>query len=265
MPFASAGPTRIYYRLEGNAGKPLLVMAHSLGADHGQWDPQIPALLPYFRVLRYDVRGHGASDAPAGDYTIEQLGRDVLAVVDVVGGSRFAFCGLSMGGMIGQWLGAHAADRVTHLILANTSPMIADPRIFEDRRRSVLETGMAETTVAAIGRFFQPGTVAAGNPAVDTIRHVLQATNPVGYAGCCAAIRDMDQTGTLDRITAPVLVIGGDHDTSLPWAGHGEILAQKIKSARAAHLPTAHLSNVEEPALFNKAILDLLLSETQPD
>jgi 3-oxoadipate enol-lactonase len=258
MAFATIDGVRSYYRLEGNSGRPLVVMAHALGADHGQWDPQISALLPHFQVLRYDVRGHGASDAPAGDYTIEQLGRDVLGVADAAGGREFAFCGLSMGGMIGQWLGANAGSRLTHLVLANTSPKVADPRIFEDRRKMVLETGMAAAAEAAVQRFFLPETAAAGVPAVASLRNVLMSTNPLGYAGCCAAIRDMDQTGSLDRISVPVLVIAGDHDTSLPWGGHGEVLAQRIGGAHAVHLPTAHLSNVERPDEFNRSLLNFL-------
>src|SRR6476619_5856259 len=115
MPLLDAGSIRIYYRREGNPGLQLVGMSHSLGADHGQWEQKLPALLPHSQVLRYDIRGHGASDAPAGDYTIEQLGRDVLALADSAGAGRFAFCGLSLGGMIGQWLGAHAGDRLTRL------------------------------------------------------------------------------------------------------------------------------------------------------
>jgi pimeloyl-ACP methyl ester carboxylesterase len=135
--------------------------------------------------------------------------------------------------MIGQWLGANAGSRLTHLVLANTSPKVADPRIFGDRRKMVLETGMAAAAEAAIQRFFLPETAAAGVPAVGSIRNVLMSTNPLGYGGCCAAIRDMDQTGSLDRISVPVLVIAGDHDTSLP----GVVMAKYSRSASAAHAP----------------------------
>jgi 3-oxoadipate enol-lactonase len=256
--FLTVDETRIYYRLEGNEGRPLVVMAHSLGTDHGQWQPQMDALLQEFQVLRYDIRGHGASGAPAGDYTLEQLGRDVLALAGAARAERFAFCGLSLGGMIGQWLGVHAGDRLTHLVLANTSPKVADPGIFEERRKTVLAEGMGKLAEAAIGRFFLPETVASGLPAVATIRRVLLATPPAGYAGCCAAIRDMDFTGVLDRIALPVLVVAGDRDQSLPWTGHGEILASRIPGAQAVHLPTAHLSNVEQPEAFNRAIVDFL-------
>ena len=143
MAFADSRGSRIYYRLEGVQGRPLLVLVHCLGADHGMWDPQMPALLRHFQVLRLDLRGHGASDAPAGDYTIEQLGRDVLAVVDAAGHSRFAYCGLSIGGMIGQWLGVHAQERIERVVLANTSPRMADPGLFDARRAAVLEHARA--------------------------------------------------------------------------------------------------------------------------
>ena len=138
MPFATAQGCRIYYRLEGSAQKPLLVLVHALGTDHGLWDPQMPALLRYFQVLRLDLRGHGASDAPAGDYTIAQLAGDVLATVPR---ERFSYCGLSLGGMIGQWLGANHAQRIERLVLANTSPRTADPSLFEVRRKTVLAEG----------------------------------------------------------------------------------------------------------------------------
>src|SRR5258706_4939252 len=121
MPFAISEGARIFYRLEGSADKPLLVLVHSLGVDHGLWDPQMPALLRYFQVLRLDLRGHGASEALPGDYTMEQLGRDVIAAVDSSKREAFAYCGLSLVGMIGQWLGANHGQRITHLGLANTS------------------------------------------------------------------------------------------------------------------------------------------------
>src|ERR1035438_7472474 len=143
MPFAHAADLRTYYRLEGNDGRPALIFAHSLGVDHGQWDPQVPELLPHFQILRYDIRGHGASDTPPGDYAMDLLARDALALADALGIRQFAFCGLSLGGMIGQWLGANAGDRFTHLALANTSPRFADSGPMEQRRQTVIREGMA--------------------------------------------------------------------------------------------------------------------------
>ena len=228
MPFADSHGCRIYYRLEGATSKPLLVLVHSLGADHGMWDAQMPRLLSHFRVLRLDLRGHGASDAPAGDYTIAQLAQDVLGAVEATRNSGFAYCGLSLGGMIGQWLGANAGQRIERLVLANTSPRMADPGMMEARRVAALEHGMNAIEEQVIQRFFSANTLASGNPAVESIRTVLLATNPVGYAGCCAAIRDMDQRSLLTSIKMPVLVISGDYDVSTPWSGHGETLAHGI-------------------------------------
>jgi 3-oxoadipate enol-lactonase/4-carboxymuconolactone decarboxylase len=223
------------------------------------WSPQMPALLRRFRVLRLDLRGHGASDAPAGDYTIAQLGRDVLAVADAAGVARFAYCGLSLGGMIGQWLGANAGDRIERLVLANTSPRMADPALFEVRRATVLAKGMAAIEEAVMQRFFSARLLALGSAAVESIRTALLATSPVGYAGCCAAIRDMDQRPALAGIQVPVLVIAGEQDLSTPWTGHGDVLAASIPGARAVRLDAAHLSNVERPSSFAAALFDFLL------
>jgi 3-oxoadipate enol-lactonase/4-carboxymuconolactone decarboxylase len=268
VPFADSEGCRIYCRLEGVSTRPLLVLVHSLGADHGMWDPQMPALLSRFQVLRLDLRGHGASDVPAGDYTIAQLACDVLAAVDAATfgtGCRFAYCGLSLGGMIGQWLGANAADRIERLVLANTSPRMADPSLFDARRATVLEQGMRAIEDSVMQRFFSARTLASKNPVAESVRSVLLATNPVGYAGCCAAVRDMDHRGMLDRIQIPTLVIGGDQDASTPWVGHGEILAASIPGARAVQLTATHLSNVERPASFTAALFDFLLPSMSED
>lgn len=267
MPFADSEGCRIYYRLEGVSTRPLLVLVHSLGADHGMWDPQMPALLSRFQVLRLDLRGHGASDVPACDYTIAQLARDVLAAVDaaMTGRDRFAYCGLSLGGMIGQWLGANAGDRIQRLVLANTSPRMADPSLFDARRATVLEQGMRAIEDSVMQRFFSTRTLASGNPVAESVRNVLLGTNPVGYAGCCAAIRDMDHRPLLDRIQIPTLIIGGDEDASTPWVGHGDILAANIPGARAVQLTATHLSNVERPASFTAALFDFLLPSMAED
>jgi 3-oxoadipate enol-lactonase len=254
MPFAHSNGCRIYYRLEGDPARPLLVLVHSLGCDHGMWDPQLPALLPHFQVLRLDLRGHGASDAPAGDYTMEMLGLDVLAAVGAR--DRFSYCGLSIGGMIGQWIAGHASDRLDRLVLANTSPRAADPAMFETRRTTVLSQGTAAVETAVMQRFFTEAV--RTTPAAHSVRTVMLHTDPRGYAGCCAAIRDMDHRPLLDAIRTPTLVIGSDTDQSTPWAGHGDLLAASIPGARTAKLDTAHLSNLEDPSGFNRALVDFL-------
>lgn len=265
MPFVDSQGCRIYFRLEGLPTRPLLVLIHSLGADHGMWDPQMPALLTRFQVLRTDLRGHGASDSPTGDYTMAQLGADVLAAVDATGRDRFDCCGLSLGGMVGQWLGAHAGDRITRLVLANTSPKFSDRSRFDTRRAIVLEQGMRAIEQPVLERFFSARTLAASNPTVESIRAVLLATNPVGYAGCCAAIRDMDHLPLLSKIRVPTLVINGENDTSTPWREHGEVLAKGIEGARVLQMETAHLSNVEQPVAFTDALFTFLLPPAPDD
>ncbi len=258
MPATNAGGIRQFYRLDGNEDKPVVILVHSLGTDHSLWDRQSQDLLPHFRVLRCDVRGHGATEAPAGDYSVAMLSADVLALADKLGIQRFALCGLSLGGMIGQWLGAHAPERLTHLILANTSARFPAPEIMETRRKAALATGMNSFVDAALQRGFLAESLAANPPWVASMRAVLLATNPVGYAGCCAAIRDLNQLDLLPKIQVPTLVIGGDRDISTPWEGHGDVLADKIPGAESLVLPAAHLSNLEQPEEFSAALLSFL-------
>src|SRR6185436_10777319 len=165
MPLLTTASTTTYYRFDGGDGLPVLMLSHSLGQDHSMWDAQTSALSSRFRILRYDTRGHGASAVPAGDYRIEQLADDALALADALGIRTFAFCGLSLGGMVGQWLGANAPDRLTGLVLANTSPR-ADANGMEERRQLVLRHGMAGISDIVMGRFITRNVLAANPPAV---------------------------------------------------------------------------------------------------
>lgn len=263
MPFANAGGVRLFYRLDGNTDKPVVALVHSLGTDHSLWDRQAEDLLPYFRVLRCDVRGHGASGSTPGDYSVAMLARDVLALASELGIGKFALCGLSLGGMIGQWLGANHPERLTHIVLANTSAKFPAPEIMETRRQAALATGMATFIESAMQRGFLPESLAANPPFVGSMRSVFLATDPVGYAGCCAAIRDLDQLDLLGRIRVPTLVIGGDRDISTPWEGHGDLLAGRIPGAKHVVLPAAHLSCLERPRSFSAALLGFLLSDRE--
>lgn len=258
MPFAQVNNIRLYYRLEGTSGAPVLILSHSIGTDHGMWAAQMPDLLQHFQVLRYDTRGHGASDAPAGEYTIEQLGSDVLGLADALHIEKFAFCGLSLGGAVGQWLAINSPDRLTALVLANTSPQFGPPEYWDTRRKTVLENGMVAIRDLAMQRFFSPD--ASGREIlVSAASSVLLGTNPVGYAGCCSVIRNVDTRAQLGRIKTRTLVIAGNKDVSTPWEGHGEILAREIPGAKAIRLPAAHLSNQECPRAFTVALLEFLL------
>lgn len=259
MPSISLSDTTCFYRIDGVDAAPVVVFAHSLGLDHGQWDAQAADLQNHFRVVRYDLRGHGASGVTFGDYSIERLSRDALALLDGLGLPRVAWCGLSLGGMIGQWLGANAPERLTHLVLANTSPRLTDPSTMETRRMAVNQGGLTAIESLVMSRFFSPPVLAAVGPEVARARRTLLATNPVGYANCCAAIRDMDLTPLLGRIKVPTLVISGDRDVSMPWPDHGEKLVRAIPGARAVRLDAAHISNLEKPRSFTSALFDFLM------
>ena len=261
LPFATIHNARTFYRLQGNSGRPVLVLSHSISTDHAMWDLQVENLLPYFQILRYDTRGHGASDVTAGEYTIEILGQDALALADALEIPEFAFCGLSLGGAIGQWIAANAPHRVTHLVLANTSPQFVPRANWEARIAAVLKGGMSAVVDVAMQRFFSPETLARQNPQVASIRSVFVGTDPVGYLGCCAALRDMNHTDLLGKIRCPTLVISGDLDVATPWGGHGERLVQGISGSRALHLTAAHLSNLERPNSFTTALLEFLLPQ----
>jgi 3-oxoadipate enol-lactonase / 4-carboxymuconolactone decarboxylase len=258
MPLTHINGHTCHYRVDGPDDAPVLMLSHSLGLEYGMWDQQVTDCQRFFRVVRYDLRGHGASEAPAGDYTIEQLGRDALALADSLGISTFAFCGLSIGGMIGQWLGVHARERLTHLVIANSSPR-PDAAAFEARRRAVLEGGMAPVVPLAMGRFFSAAFLAANSAPVPWARRTLVGNNPVGYAACCAAIRDMDMRDRLHEISTPTLVICGTHDVPMPWAGHSEIMADAIAGSVAVRLPAGHISNLETPHSFSAALHAFLI------
>jgi len=260
VPFFASNSIPIFYRLEGRTDAPALVLSHSLGCDHGMWAPQAAALMEQFQVLRYDTRGHGASQAPPGEYTLDDLGHDVLALAGALNFSRFAFCGLSMGSAVGQWLALHAPERLTALVLANSSPRF-DPANLEKRRQTVLAQGIPAIADAVMQRFFTPETLARGDAYAASVRSVLLGTSALGYAGCCAALRDADFTQSLEKIRTRTLIIAGDRDQSTPWAGHGELLARGIRGAQAVHLPTAHLSNLEQPGAFTAAVAEFLRAE----
>ena len=265
MPFLTVNNTRMYYRLEGKPGPLTLVLSHSIGTDHGMWESQVADLVQHFQVLRYDTRGHGASDAPAGDYSVEQLGNDVLALADALGVEKFAFCGLSLGGAIGQWLAVNGPQRIERLILANTGPKLGTRENWESRIRAVTEKGMSAILDLAMQRFFSSETLERRDPNVESIKSVFLATSPAGYAGCCAALRDFDANASLTQIAAPTLVISGKRDVSTPWAGHSETLCQKIFGAKSVQLDAAHLSNLERPHSFTSAVAAFLLADPAAD
>jgi 3-oxoadipate enol-lactonase len=259
MPFANTGKGRLHYELDGDADAPVLVLSNSLGTTLEMWLPQLTALTERFRVLRYDTRGHGQSDVTPGPYTIAQLGSDVIALLDQLKIPRAHFCGLSMGGMTGMWLGIHAPDRIGRLVLCNTSAAIGVPEMWNARIDQVRQGGMSSVITAVLERWFTADFLSNAPTQVERVKAMLANTSVDGYVANCAAVRDMDQRGDLGRITAPTLVIGGKHDKSTP-PEHGELIAKSIPGARYVELNAAHLSNWEAAQAFTQHLQNFLLS-----
>jgi 3-oxoadipate enol-lactonase len=258
MPRITTGDgCRIAYRFDGPQTAPVLLLSNSLGTDHTAWTPQLEAWTQDFRVLRYDQRGHGASNAPAGAYSMDRLGRDVIELLDALELDRVHFCGLSLGGMVGQWLGVRAPERLDRMVLANTSGWMGPSSAWDARIDLVRDKGMAPLAQASVERWFTSDFVAASSETIASIVSTLQATSAIGYAGCCAAIRDMDMRRIASLIVTPTLVIGGLQDPSTPPA-HSYALSLVIPDARIEMLDAAHLSNVEQPEAFAQIVLDHL-------
>lgn len=255
--FSTDDGCRLAYRFDGPEGAPVLLLSNSLGTTMEMWAPQMAAFTQRFRVLRYDSRGHGQSDAPAGAYSMDRLGRDAVLLLDAVGVERADFCGLSKGGMVGQWLGVRAPERIGKLILANTSAYMGPPSGWQNRIEGVLRDGMAPLAEASIARWFTSDFPAHAPEAVAPIRKMLLGCDPSGYAGCCAAIRDMDLRPTAGLIVPPTLVIAGSQDPSTSVAD-GRWLADRVRDGRLAELDAAHLSNVEQARAFSDIVLDCL-------
>jgi 3-oxoadipate enol-lactonase len=247
----------IAYYFDGPLHAPVVMLSSSLGTDSRLWDTQMPRLASRFRVLRYDSRGHGGSAAPQGEYTLERLGLDALNLIDALEIEQVSFCGISLGGMVGQWLGIHASDRVRSLALCNTSAYMGPPESWTSRIADVRAHGMSAIADAVLERWFTAGFLANFPDPVRVARAMLIATSPQGYAGCCSAIRDMDLRSLGAEISVPTLIIAGDYDPATPPA-HAEALLAQIANACLEMLPTAHLSNLEEPQRFTDTLFPFL-------
>lgn len=253
MPTIDADGCPIHVETEGPDKAPVLVFSNSLGTNLHMWDEQAKHLSKKFRVVRYDQRGHGKSGAPKVPYTLERLGKDVIAILDGLKIERAHFCGLSMGGFTGMWLGRIAPKRVNKLILSNTAAKIGDPIIWNGRVQTVLEKGMEAVVDGVLERWFTKTFREKAAPTVDRIRAMLLTTPPHGYAGCCAAIRDMDQRWDIGAIAMPTLIIAGAHDPATT-VKDAELIAGRIKGSKFVKLDAAHLSNIEQSKQYTETV-----------
>ncbi|WP_042879984.1 3-oxoadipate enol-lactonase [Cupriavidus necator] len=257
MPYLDHAGARLFYTVDGPESAPAILFSNSLGTDHTMWDPQAAALAGRFRVVRYDTRGHGRSTAPGDAFTVELLGHDVIALLDALGIGQAVFCGLSMGGLTGMWLGIHAPERFSRIVLANTAAKIGNADGWNTRIDTVLRDGMAVMVAPSVERWFTPGFAATADRALDGLRSVLAGLDPRGYAASCAAVRDADFRQTVSSIPVPVLVIAGSQDPSTS-AQEGRALADAIPGARFVELPAAHISSFEQPGRFTAALIDFV-------
>jgi 3-oxoadipate enol-lactonase len=248
----------IHVEVAGREDAPALMLSNSLGTDLHMWDAQVDEFAKHFRVVRYDRRGHGRSGVPPGPYSMDRFGRDVLCVLDALGIDRTHWCGLSMGGMVGQWLGAQAPGRVEKLILSNTNSYYADKGPWADRIKFVQNNGLAAMVDVNMQRWFTEGFRAQAPETVARMTGAFVATEVPGYIACCEAIRDMDFRASNRTIAAPTLVIVGAQDTATPPA-FGESIRQQIPGAKLASIDAAHIANIEQPQKYTETVLHFLL------
>jgi 3-oxoadipate enol-lactonase len=243
--------------VEGRDGGPTLMLSNSLGCNMQMWEPQMAAFTKLFRVIRYDRRGHGKSGAPNGPTSMARYGKDVLAILDDLNIDRVHWCGLSMGGMVGQWLGANAPERFDRIILSNTSSYYPDPTNWHNRIKAVREAGLASVADAVISGWLT-ADFREREPEITAHMKAMLIASPVeGYIAACEALSTLDQRALLPQIKSPTLVIAGRHDMSTPLAA-GEFIRSQIPGASLTILDAAHISNVEQPHAFTDAVVGFL-------
>jgi 3-oxoadipate enol-lactonase len=258
----TANGISVNYTLEGPATAPVVTMSHSLATDLSMWDPTVPALSG-FRVLRYETRGHGKTEAPKGAYTLDQLAEDALALLKALGIARTHWVGLSMGGMIGQTLALKAPQVFASLSLCDTSsrvPAEAKPQ-WADRIKTAETLGMEPLVEGTLARWFTEPFRNTRKDVIDKVAAMIRTTPPAGYAGCCAAISQLDLTDKIGAIKIPTIAIVGEDDPGTPVAAH-QVITEKIAGSRLEILKSAaHLSNMEQPEAFNRALSGFLSSQ----
>jgi 3-oxoadipate enol-lactonase len=254
MPMIQSDGAKLNAQIEGPERASVLMLCNSLGTDLHMWDDQVPAITRHFRLLRYDRRGHGKSEAPKGPYNMEMLGRDALAVMDGMGVQKVNWCGLSMGGMVGMWLGANAPERMDRVVLSNTAAYMGDKQIWNGRFKTVRDGGMAAIADGTMERWFTKGFRERAPQAVARLKQMVLDTPVEGYIGCGEAVRDMDHREIIRTITAPTMIIAGRQDPGTTVEA-AEFLRDRIPGSKLVVLEAAHISNVEQAQAYTDALL----------
>jgi 3-oxoadipate enol-lactonase len=254
----------IYYELCGPADSPVLVLSHALGTNLNLWNDQVKALRGSFRILRYDSRGHGRSSADPGPYTISLLAADVLNLLDELGVTSAHFCGISMGGMIGQYLAIHHPERISSLVLSNTATRIGTREKWDRRIQGVMEGGMPAVLGEVLAGWFSARFRSGHGSIADSLAEALKTTSVQGYIGCCEALRDADLSQLIGRVKAPALIIAGTEDQATTLVA-SQFLHQEIRGSQLVALKCAHLACVEASAEFTDNLSRFLTTKASFD
>ena len=257
MPTFTSQDAEINYQTFGDASHPAIVFSNSLGTKYSMWQPQIDALQKDYYVVCYDTRGHGASSAPKGPYSIEQLGTDVIRLLDHLNIKMASFCGISMGGLTGQWLAIHHPDRFNHVIVCNTAAKIGQAQAWNERAALVREQGLKPIADTAATRWFTEPFIQSNTAIVQSLSNDLGAGSPEGYASCCEALAKADVREELASIQVPVLIIAGQQDP-VTTVEDGQYMLDRISNAQLFEINASHISNIEQPEAFNQAVLNFI-------
>ena len=264
MSIAHINGIDIFYLTEGDPHKPAIIFSNSLGTDHSMWDGQLEILRRDFYIIRYDTRGHGFTSAPRGPYTIAQLANDVLGLLDYLSIDKAFFCGISMGGLIGQWLAVNTPARIEALVIANTAPKIGNEQAWNERAALVRKEGLNAIAESAPSRWFTPEFYGACPSAVNELLINLKNTNPEGYASCCEALALEDLRSRIATIAVPTLIIAGSKDP-VTTVSDAQFMQSQIKDSEICEVPASHISNVEAEFEFNQAIKQFFANQVKQE
>ena len=253
MPKFISNDAEINYQTFGDASQPAIIFSNSLGTQLNMWQPQISFFEKKFYVICYDTRGHGASSAPQGPYSIEQLGTDVVHLLDHLNIEKASFCGISMGGLTGQWLAIHHPERFNHVIVCNTAAKIGQEQAWNDRAQLVREQGLKPIAETAASRWFTEPFIRSNTAIVESLSNDLGAGSPEGYASCCEALAKADVRADLKTITVPVLIIAGQQDP-VTTVADAQYLVNQIPNSQLIEINASHISNIECPEDFSHAL-----------
>ncbi|MHA3892527.1 3-oxoadipate enol-lactonase [Acinetobacter sp. GXMZU3951] len=257
MPILTTPEVQLHYQTFGDASHPALVFSNSLGTNYGMWQQQFNALKEQFFVICYDTRGHGASSTPQGPYSLQQLGEDVIQLLDHLNIQQAAFCGISMGGLTGQWLAIHYPERFSHVIVCNTAAKIGQEQAWLDRATLVKTQGLQPIADSAASRWFTAPFIQSHTAVVSNLQNDLAAGSAEGYANCCAALAKADVREQLKDIQVPMLIIAGQQDP-VTTVADAQFMQAQIPQSQLVEIDASHISNVEQPSVFNQHILHFL-------